>query len=117
MDSVAFIFALVLFGLGLYILIDDIRFRRKARHALATVLSAERVVSTVNDTDARGRHKKRKRVTWKTRYRFRIDGQDYVNEGELDDEPTEAISIWYESGNPQKSRTFRSRAGLGWTLL
>ena len=117
MDSVPLIFALVLFGLGLWILVDDVRFRKRARRAMATVLSTERVETRVNDTDARGRYRPRTHVAWKTRFRFRVDGRDYENEGEFDHEPAPVVPIWYDHRNPLKARTFKSKAYFGWTLL
>ena len=118
MDTVALIFALVLFGLGLLILIDDVRFRAKARRAIAFVLASERVETTVHDTDARGRYRKGKHVAWKTRFRFKAhDGREYVDEGELAYQPGEVLTIWYDRDNPLKARTFHSKAGFGWTLI
>lgn len=117
MPVVMLIFGSVLLGLGLWIVIDDLRFRARSRRAFATVLSTERVETAVHDTDARGRYRKGKHVAWKTRYSFRAGGRDYTNEGEFPTEPGKVVSIWYDRKNPEWARTFHSKVGIGWTLI
>ena len=118
LDTVALIFGLILFGLGLLVLIDDIRFRARARRAIAFVLASERVETTVHDTDSRGRYKKGKHVAWKTRFRFKAhDGRDYIDEGELNYQPGEVVTIWYDRDNPLKARFHHSRLEFAWILM
>lgn len=119
MDSAMFIFGSVLLVLGLWIIVDDIRFRARARRAFAKVLSTEKVVTRISEgrQGSDGRFKYRDHVAWKTRYTFRAGGRDYTNEGEFDQEPGKVVSIWYDRKHPEMARTYRSRVQYGWTLL
>jgi hypothetical protein len=118
MPAIALIFALVLFGLGLWIVLDDLRFRVRSRRAFATVLSTEKVQRLISEgQDSNNRYRQRKHVSWKTRYSFRAGGRDYTNEGEFDSEPGSVVSIWYDRADPRLARTFKSKVAVGWNLL
>lgn len=118
MPMVMLIFAAVLFGLGLWIVVDDLRFRVTRRRAFATVLTTERVETLISEGQGSdGRFRQRRHISWKTRYSFRASGRDYTNEGEFDTEPGKVVSIWYDRTNPEKARTFKSKVEFGWTLI
>ena len=118
MPDMTVIFALVLFGLGIWLLLDDVRFRARSRRAFATVLSTEKVERMVSEgPNSKGRYHRRKHVSWKTRYSFRAGGRDYTNQGEFDREPGKVVSIWYDRKDPRLARTFHSKAHFGWTLV
>lgn len=78
------LFAAVLFGIGLYILLDDYRFTGRARRAIAFVRAVERVVTTGSETGLDRRHRTRTVVTWKTRFAFKAeDGREHAGEADL----------------------------------
>lgn len=112
------IFAGILFLLGLWIVLDDLSFRRKRRWTRAKVLSSVREETLVNlGQGSDGRFKTRKHVAWKIRFEFEVAGKRYENVGELPSEPGKFVSAWYDRDVPEKARLFASKVEFGWILI
>jgi len=117
MDWFALVAGIVLFGWGLIVVFDGIRFRRNRREAMGRVLSAERKVSKSYSQGSHG-HETHRHVYWKTKFEFEVEGRRYVDEWDVSGaHPGETVTVWYDRDNPHNARLFKSHLAFGWNLI
>jgi hypothetical protein len=102
---VCMILAVILLFVGIGFFFRELNFSLHSTTATATVESDPDPITVGG---RRTRHRE-----YAFDYAFEVDGRTYTSRGSTRTEPDRTITIYYERGNPERSRTKPASVGLG----